>query len=512
MARRRLSKTLDLELAWKRVKSDQYDDLVPDILELRDVDHDKKTVINGIRQALDNAYAASDLLSIDVPKKGYTLRPCCYMTPEDRIVYQAAADYISQHVQEPPSSCVFSHRLNPRLNSKSMFKFWKNEWLKWRKEMRGVYNDGKGRYCCLLRTDIAAYFEQIDYDILRTAILDKQVRDTRILDLLRNMLKKWAVSKARHIGIPQGCDASSYLGNLYLTNLDKHMVRHGFKYYRYSDEIYIFVEDEPKARKAIKAMTEILRGLHLNLQEAKTDIITDHLTIVKEIGNDDEDKKKDFDYEFTRKRKKGRLEQIDKAEVAQRYRKVTGAGKAKKVDASDFKWCLTKLRTLRDARAARFILKRLGDMAFLANSFSHYLQIFANRKDVKTKIVNFLNSPNNIYEWEEMWLLLALSKAKKLDSVHLDTVRKIVEDTSRHWAPRAAAILVLGQLGDETDRQWLADLYTKEYNMYIRRAIPTSVHSLSLPARNAFYSRIASDSKATGRLVKYLKLEQIQTI
>jgi len=103
--------------------------------------------------------------------------------------------------------------------------------------MRKVYANG---YRCLLRTDIAAYFEHIDHRILRTNILNGQVKEKQILDLLSKLLKRWAVSDVRHIGIPQGCDASSFIGNLYLINLDKIMKREGFKYFRYSDQIYIY--------------------------------------------------------------------------------------------------------------------------------------------------------------------------------------------------------------------------------------------------------------------------------
>lgn len=50
MAHRKLSKILDLELAWSRVKKDQYNDIIPDVLKLRDVDYDKTTTIKKIKK------------------------------------------------------------------------------------------------------------------------------------------------------------------------------------------------------------------------------------------------------------------------------------------------------------------------------------------------------------------------------------------------------------------------------------------------------------------------------
>ncbi len=152
------SEILDLELAWKRVKRDQYNDLLPDILELRDVDYDIKATLDNLKNQLDKGYQPSDALPIDVPKKAYTLRPGCNMIPKDRIAYQAVMDFISRKAEQPPSDACFSYRLNPNPKSSRMFRFWREQWLEMRRKMRETYADG---YCCLLKTDIAAYFEQI---------------------------------------------------------------------------------------------------------------------------------------------------------------------------------------------------------------------------------------------------------------------------------------------------------------------------------------------------------------
>jgi hypothetical protein len=505
---KKLSKILNLELAWRRVQSDQYNDFVPDILELRDVDHDGTATLKNLRDKLDRGYEPSDLLEIDVPKKGYTLRPGSNMIPEDRIVYQAVVDFISSKVEEPPANACFSYRLSKKRYDRKMFQFWRPWWLKWRSKMRDVYDDG---YRCLLKTDIAAYFEHIDQSILRTTILNGQVKDERLLDLLNNLLRKWAVSEARYIGIPQGCDASSYIGNLYLINLDKIMLREGFKYFRYSDQIYVLTKDEREARKAIQLITHKLRELHLNLQDAKTDIITKPEKVEQEIGTEEDDKIRDFDYTFERKPKTRKIEEPEE-KIIMEYKKVTRNGKAKEVDVSKFTWCLNRLAEMRSDKAANFVLRRFSELPFLADLFFKYLQIFANRKCVKDKIVDFLSSQDNIYDWQEMWLLLTLSKAKKLDGKQLHVVRRIIRDKDRHWASRAAAIFTLGKLGDETDRLSLKSLYSDDDNLNVKRAIAVSVHSLPKAARNKFYSEIEKDSYSIKRLVKYLRQEHIETI
>jgi len=289
------------------------------------------------------------------------------------------------------------------------------------------------------------------------------------------------------------------------------MKREGFKYFRYSDEIYVLTKDEREARKAIQSITHELRKLHLNLQDAKTDIITDPKRVEEEIGTEEEDKIKDFDYEFQRKRKKGGIEESEE-EIVKKYKEVTRNGRAKKVDVSKFKWCINKLGQIKSDKAVNFILRRLADFPFLADLFFEYLQPFAHRKSVKDKIAEFLTSQDNIYEWQEMWLLFTLSNAKKLDSKQLNALRGIIRGGDKHWTSRAAAILVLGKLGDNTDRNWLRGLYSNEHNNRVKRAIAVSVHNLPRSVKNRFYTEIENDSYDMERLVKYLRQEKIETI
>jgi len=495
-------------LAWKRVKKDQYDDFLPDILDLRDITHDEKNTIDNIKGKLDQGYEPFPPLYIDVPKKGYAPRPGCALMPEDRIVYQAVVDYISNSVEKPPPSACFSHRLNPKSDSSQMFLFWRNWWLKMRKSMRETYANG---YHCLLKTDIAAYFEQIDHQIFITHLLNGKVKEGEVIYLLRKLLSKWAISDIKHIGIPQGCDASTFIGNVYLIDLDKNMIRQGFKYFRWADEIYVLTKNKPMARQAMQVITHQLRKLHLNIQETKTDIITKPSRIMAEIGTEEEDKKRDFDYEFKRKVKRGEVEEPEER-IIEEYNKVTRNGKAKEVDGSKLKWCVNRLAKIRNDIATDFLLRRLADFPFLAALSFKYLQIFADTESVKDKIIDFLVSEDNIYEWQEMWLLFTLSKAKKLDDKHLQVLRSIIMKKEKHWASRAAAIFALGKLGDDTDRKWIRDLYRDEDNNYLKRAIVISVHNLPKSVRNSFYTEVKKDSYNIGRLVKYLRQEHIETI
>ena len=98
----------------------------------------------------------------------------------------------------------------------------------------------------------------------------------------------------------------------------------------------------------------------------------------------------------------------------------------------------------------------------------------------------------------------SFSKEDKLNNSPLNVVREIIGENSKHWAPRAAEIIVLGKLGDNADRLRPKRLYANENNNYIKRAIAVSVHSLPKAARDRFYNDIEKESYDMKRLVKFL--------
>ncbi len=89
-----LSDVLDLEKAFRRVQQDKRDDVWPDVVGYRDYRRELEAKLEslGAKIANPSSYQASLPLGIDLPKKGFTLRPGIMPLVDDRIVYQAIAD------------------------------------------------------------------------------------------------------------------------------------------------------------------------------------------------------------------------------------------------------------------------------------------------------------------------------------------------------------------------------------------------------------------------------------
>ena len=169
------------------------------------------------------------------------------------------------------------------------FESWYDAWPAFDRIRRNaVLSDG---YTHLTRTDITAYFENIDLRILENALREALPNEPVLIHLLIRILAAWTRRTEGGTpvgrGIPQGNDVSSFLANIYLLPLDKTLIayckRHDATWFRYVDDIDVYTHSAEAARAVVFEINESLRALHLNLQGSKTEILTgDDLVIAHE--------------------------------------------------------------------------------------------------------------------------------------------------------------------------------------------------------------------------------------
>src|SRR5574341_336866 len=268
-----LEETLDLSKAYRRVQHDKNDDTWPDIVGYRDYGRELDENLENLRTRLTRpaSYEVSLPLGIDLPKRGFTLRPGLVPMIDDRLIYQAVADFLSPHFTAEP--CVYSNRLNPDYTSSRMFVPGVELWLKFQANIERHCIE----YTYVVETVLTAYFDHISHDLLLHRLDDlfsdrlDNITLREIKQILQRLWKRW--SKVGHrFGIPQVNEASSFFANLYLDELDKWMLRHGYIFLRYVDDMRIFVRDEPSARKALAELIIQLRDMGLYVGSTKTTI------------------------------------------------------------------------------------------------------------------------------------------------------------------------------------------------------------------------------------------------
>lgn len=134
-------------------------------------------------------------------------------------------------------------------------------------------------YC--LKLDISNYFNSIPADNL-CVILDKFISDDPCLcEFLKNLLLadiaiEDGVQIRENRGAMAGTPISPFLANIYLSALDNHYS--DIPYFRYSDDIIIFLPDLESCRINLEFIKKYLRLNGLSLNEDKVSIIKPHET------------------------------------------------------------------------------------------------------------------------------------------------------------------------------------------------------------------------------------------
>lgn len=110
--------------------------------------------------------------------------------------------------------------------------------------------------------DIKKFYQHVDIDILKQ-MLQRIIKDDRFLEVLFKVLDCCSP------GLPLGFYTSPWLGNFYLTPLDRYILHelHPTRYLRYVDNIYLIDIDKEHLHQVVKSIMEFCREkLHVEIK------------------------------------------------------------------------------------------------------------------------------------------------------------------------------------------------------------------------------------------------------
>ncbi len=318
---RRLCSPEILQLGWHLAQADIRDDFFRDAAGYADFAASLRQRIQYLLRDLEaGRFRPRHLIEVDVPKSGLSVRPGNVLPMTEATVLHALMFLIAPKLDKKLSSQVFSCRLGkdwkkkaakgerifreadreiPFLKRTTIRKFdpfepWYAAWPDFDKARReAVLTEG---YTHLTRTDITAYFENIDLGILENLLRENLRTEPQLIRLLMRTLEAWtrrtSVGTRVGRGIPQGNDVSSFLANIHLIPLDDALAEFAKKksavWFRYVDDVEVYTKSAEDARAVVFVINEVLRTLHLNLQGSKTEILSG-TELVKELSNPDQD-------------------------------------------------------------------------------------------------------------------------------------------------------------------------------------------------------------------------------
>lgn len=245
-----LSFPINYKLVLKHLHQDMRDDWFYDAVRYQDLLTNEKSIIKIMSENLEinnGEYHAGHKSIYDVPKRTLGLRYTLELDFYDRFLYQSICTYLIQFFDPLLSYRVFSHRYNKYGDKKNIFKHKIELWNTFENISHLAIDDNK----TLLVTDLLNYFEQITIESIDKSFIDmiSKVNTTgaekntirNAVKTLLELLTKWCYS-SKH-GLPQNRDASSFVANIVLDVVDKHMVKKGYDYFRYVDDIRIICSD-----------------------------------------------------------------------------------------------------------------------------------------------------------------------------------------------------------------------------------------------------------------------------
>ncbi len=210
-----------------------------------------------------------------VPKPSTTLRTMSLMSVPDVIVYQALVNVIADeshlHLVTHEDQHVLGN-LYAGPGKRWMLKRWRDMYRRFGDQVEKLYRAGNP---WIASTDIVAFYDTIDHQRLLGRVREYCGEDQKFEGLLRECLAKWSAhspSVTMSRGIPQGSNASDYLANLYLLDIDREMIAQGYRYVRYVDDVRILGPDKATVQRGLICFDMELKRAGLVPQVTKTTV------------------------------------------------------------------------------------------------------------------------------------------------------------------------------------------------------------------------------------------------
>lgn len=505
-----LEDKLNLGKAFRRVDSDRRDDAFPDIVGYRDYKKNLDENLNALREKIKSLeqYKTNLPLSIDLPKRGSTLRPGVVPLIDDRIVYQAIADLFTQHFQ--PEANVYSNKL-AGTDSNQMFIQGVELWIAFQNKIEEYCY----QYPLVVETDITAYFDHINHELMLSRITDlfgkaidpDELEGIKII--LRRMWGRWNVGYIKNFGIPQINDASSFMANMYLDELDKWLVSRKLVYLRYVDDIRIFAKSEPEAKKALAELIVKMRQMGLYVASGKTKIkkTADVLGELTKGRNQIKDIEADID--------SGNPERMNLAAEKMKAFFLQLVNDPQEFNDRLFRFCVNRFKRLYVSglgldthdRVIHEVIQRMSTMPESTDIFVDYLSLFVDNEFIQSRTLDFLESPENIYAWQEMLLLELLVRLNLSPDFCLraNQYANSVIIGNKHPACKARAYLLLGKNGTYAERRDIRSHYNQEIDESVKKSIIVAMQEMRADERNNFYKGVSGESRNLSQIIDYVQ-------
>ncbi|MES1976717.1 MAG: reverse transcriptase domain-containing protein, partial [Pseudomonadota bacterium] len=473
----------------RQLKNDIRDDWFPDPLQFEDMFSGQKIpeIIRKNVELNSGSYRPSSRILFNIPKTGFTLRYALETSLSDRALYQGLTSFLIPFYDRLIPWNSFSHRFDyerARASDRYTFKNGIQAWKHFVGAARSAVTDEN----YMLSTDVANFFENIKLEKLRLYMetLEPEINASpaelkniqKHRALLFECLKDWSYEKES--GLPQNRDASSFLANLYMREVDLTMRNAGYAdtYFRYMDDIKIVCPDEFFARKALKDLTICLRSLGLSVNSKKTKLIPGYdKDEIEKYLDGSSDAIEQIDLLWQRKNRQAIF--LLWPLLRDKTLELIAAGD---VDSREFRYCIKRIELLASYSDLHFpkelyteITKAICNAVAIhpacTDQYVKYLAAVDLTIEELKPVIEYLCIPEkSIYTWQSyrLWLLMANKKVVSDQLIEAATVSLSALDSPA----RAGASIYLGVMGSEKNKLEVAEKFETVRSFIGQRSPP----------------------------------------
>lgn len=498
-----LESNLKIKTAFSWLKEDASDDFYPDVFAFEDLVKVADAYLEKRKYRLWQLDTLQHLCEY-VPKKSGMLRTAHWLHPTHRILFLSILQHFVGKIDIKLSRSLYSYRAGNLDNPENYpYPYRVESWKVFINNFREASLADTTK--AVLVTDLASFFDHISCDkliqrignLLGSGITDV---DRQVLALLEKLLSLWSIDG---FGIPQNLDTSSFLGNLYLHNVDEEISRK-YKYFRYVDDIRIVADSEEEALLA-------LHDLQRALARDKQFLASDKTKIIK-VGSEEFNALMNVEDDVILSESEEIIRSGDCAKISGIIENLFARlefHSSKEGDERKFRAYMNKLLDVGDYeslsdevhnRLRPFVIPRLRTHPDRSDYWARALAVKPD-ESVTEALVDLLVTRPTIFDWQKfhLWRL-----ALHLTNPPQDLINKAIETCVDHESENVAAqaAIFIGKHGDNTLREVLFKHFTNRRAYVVQRAVLIALQEL--PSKASCYKRALEMIPDHAELVEYL--------
>ncbi len=495
-------------------------------LELALVRECRESWLARLQELLNaSTFAPSPAPLCNVPKPHFGVRPAALLCLTDQVVYAAIAARLVPHVigavawASPPKDLAYQP------GDLSSADWLQSPFLSWRAFREASLRNLDAGALLMLSTDITGYFEHISHELL-ISDLRSAGASSEITGLLGKCLARWSVVNGR--GLPQGQDASHWLGKLYLNAVDRALHESGAVHLRYVDDIRLFCHSRAQAKRFLAHLTDLVRRRGLSLQSAKTEILASgearaHVdgimpTLSPLVRRFREEIAEKLGLEpqyltvteaYAALRESGTPPPTEMLREAYRIHFMEEA----RFEKTLFHFLLTRLGKAGDPYAADHVLTILDSHPEETEAILRYYGSVRSAESAEAALLRYLGSEDAVYPYQVYQIVWwRASQPVAPGEAFLGYVRSLYRASPSPRFLHAAAQLFLAHFGSDADLADIAVSYASAENEIARAECLLAMYRIEKGQRNAHLGKAKDDGMLPASAISLVRSERCSKI